>query len=621
MNAILTRWLSFTHWASQIGGLALLGLAFLLLAAHQGTGIPSALLAALAVLFACRALPQQGELPIPVMAITAALVVSVALSAVVHPIAGIVAVTGLPFLLLGVGLTLGFRLVEAQRTALLVLVAGLALLCAAWGFPDRLNQVRPYEAWFKDYNSAATLFNLGTFASLALAARLSGKARAASIAAALVLMTAVVYSASRGGLLTLAAGLVLLGIHQRSTVWHAIKQHRKLAPVVLVGGSAGLVYLASVSGMADRLSRLGSDESTFARWEMWKSGWHMVQDGNWLTGYGLGMWMHIYPAYRSAVDFESAGFMAHNDYVQVLVEGGPLLLLSVLGVALLSIKTALSKRTSREGAALAAGVSLVCLHATFNFPFYNAQLALVMGLMLGIALATRTPSMATASTGSARWWLRGQAAALIACIPFLFWIALESVTGLAAFSNGTWPSRLIPNLGKAEVVSALFGEHGERALTVEPRKTLATHYLGAAVGKIEDSLEVRRATLNKAIALYASATEPYPGAYVPAQTHLLYRGIEAGLFDKAEGAARIQALLEPLLARFPNKMELHLSWADLVLLKTDYPTAVRYIEDQQKRRTSMDFDRKVKLWKWSRNPVKHVLKGKELQESGVLNSH
>lgn len=616
MNAILARWNRITDWTSRNGGLVLLGLALTTLSAHQGTGIPSAFFAVLFMLAAGALLPLENRAHLLLLGVSGLLVTTVAISVAVHPTPGLIAVMGLPFLALGYSLSLGYRLSAHQRRAAIGLVLGLSLLCAAWGFPDRWNHVRPYEAWFNDYNSAATLFNLGVFAALALAVGSQGRARQVFVGLALLLMAAIVYSASRGGLLTLAVGLVLFALHSRAELGAQVRQHKGWLIPAAALGLAAVGYMAYTTGMADRMTRLGSDESTFARWSMWVAGWHMVQDGNWLTGYGLGMWMHLYPAYRSAADFESAGFMAHNDYVQTLVEGGPLLVCALVGIAAVSVWAALSKHSTRRGAALAAGVALVSAHATFNFPFYNAQLTLALGLMLGLALAENTAFTAISGRVAMKWttvqWL-----CLALAAPVLFWIALESVTGKAAFSSGSWPSRLIPNAGKVEVVSALFGENGDRAFTAEPRKTLATHYLGMGIGKTEDSLEVRRAALNKAIALYASATAPVPGAYVPAQTHLMFRGIEAGLFDKATTVPRIKALLAPLIQRYPNKTDLRMSWADAVLLEEGYPAALAYVEAQQKALTTMEFERKAKYWKRTRNPAAGNVSAAEVLEAGT----
>lgn len=616
MNAILARWNRITDWTSRNGGLVLLGLALVTFSAHQGTGIPSAFFAVLFLLAAGILLPLENRTNLTLLGLSGLLVASVAISVAVHPTPGLIAVMGLPFLTLGYSLSLGYRLAPHQRKAAVGLVLGLGLLCAAWGFPDRWAHIRPYEAWFSDYNSAATLFNLGVFASLALALDSRGVTRRVFAGFALLLMAAVVYSASRGGLLTLVFGLALVALRSRASLGEQVRSHNRLLIPAAIIGLLGVSYLAYTTGMVDRMMRLGSDESTFARWSMWVAGWHMVQDGNWLTGYGLGMWMHLYPAYRSAADFESAGFMAHNDYVQALVEGGPLLVSALVGVAALSLWAALSTHSTRRGAALAAGVALVSLHATFNFPFYNVQLTLALGLMLGVALADNT-AVKVVQGSLARKWTTTQWLCLAVAVPILFWIALESVTSKAAFSSGTWPSRLIPNAGKVEVVSALFGENGDRAFTAEPRKTLATHYLGAGIGRTGDSLEVRRATLNKAIELYARAPAPVPGAYVPAQTHLMFRGIEAGLFDKATTVPRIKALLAPLIQRYPNKTDLRMSWADAILLAEGYSAALTYVEAQQKTLTTMEFERKAKYWKRTRNPGARNVSAAEVLESGT----
>ena len=613
MNSILQRWDNFTQWFSRYSGQFFLSLTFLALAAHQGTGLPSGFLAVVCFLLALWRLPLETKSSAPQLWLTGLILVSVGFSFATHPVPGAVFVTALPFVMLSIGVGLGYRLPEQQRPISIALIAALAVACAAWGLPARWQALKPYESWFNDYNSAATLFNLGIFSSLALAVSTKGFVRKAMFGVAIVLGTAIGYSASRGGLLTLAIGLVLLGIHQRNAL---TRFKRLVLPVAIVGvGSLGL--LAARSGMLERLSRLGSDESTFARLSMWKAGWQMAQDNvNWVMGYGLGMWAQLYPAYRSGTDFESAGFMAHNDYVQTFVEGGPLLCTALVLFAGTAAWLAVHRQSSARGAALAAGVTLASVHATFNFPFYNAQLTVVLGLMLGLALAENKAIRVNVGKFG-RDLITGQALMLVVALPFIFWMALEAVTNQAAFASGTWPSRLIPNAGKVEVVEALFGTQAERAITTAPAKTLATHYLGMAIGRTEDSLEVRRATLNKAIAVYANARETAPGAFIPAQTHLLYRGAEAGLFEKAETVKRVKSLLEPLIAKYPARRDLHISWADALLMESGYATAEAYLDEQQKKMTTLDFDRKVSYWKRSRNPALKAMTNSEMSRAGV----
>lgn len=611
MNAILARWGLITNWASRNGGLVLLGLSLLILSAHQGTGIPSAFFALTALVVSGFRLPLDTRLSTPVVGITGLILTSLLLAAVVHPTPGVLPIMVIPFLVLCMSLTLGYRLEEGQRNKAAFLIVGVAALCALWGLPDRWAHRGPYESWFKDYNSAATLFNLGILAALSLAFSLNGRRRAVCFAFASCLLLAVVYSASRGGLLTLAAGLALVALRERSTLWVRISAHGRLFAGVGVTGLIGLGYVARATGMAERMSQLGSDESASGRLAMWKAGWHMLQDGHWMTGYGPGMWMHLYPAYRLPADYESAGFMAHNDYVQSLVEGGPLLCAALVTFALLACWLTVSAKSTRRGSLLAAGAAVASLHAAFNFPFYNAQLTLAMGLMLGLALA-ENKGVQVLTGAIAKRLTRLQLGVLIGLLPLVFWIALEAITGQAAFMNGTWPAKFIPNAGKLEVVTALFGAHAERALTAEPRKTLATHYLGMAVGRTEDSIEVRRDMLNKAIGLYAGAPAPVPGAYTPAQTHLMYRGIEAGLLDKAETVARIKGMLRVQIDRYPHKSDLRLAWADVLMLESGYPAAAAYLDAERKVLTTMDFERRATYWKRSRDPNKSSMSAAEI---------
>jgi len=100
-----------------------------------------------------------------------------------------------------------------------------------------------------------------------------------------------------------------------------------------------------------------------------------------LMGFGM-----LYPTYRSINEQDTAGLFVHNDYVQVLIEGGiPLfmcLILFVGGVGFFSIKL-LNRNTpiqdvSRLGYGIAIGAA--CGHALINFVFYSLPLMILIGI-------------------------------------------------------------------------------------------------------------------------------------------------------------------------------------------------------------------------------------------------
>ncbi len=108
-------------------------------------------------------------------------------------------------------------------------------------------------------------------------------------------------------------------------------------------------------------------------------------------GAGLGVFAAFYSARRPLWDQVTAGRFVHNDYVQFLLEGGPLLLLALLFVGAWSMY--LLRRTlvaqvqetafARAGFALAA--CALFAHAHINFVFYLYTLPLLLAVVLVLA--------------------------------------------------------------------------------------------------------------------------------------------------------------------------------------------------------------------------------------------
>lgn len=282
----------------------------------------------------------------------------------------------------------------AAGLSLVRLVAALVLVLGVIDF--LIIRSRPFSV-FEDVNAFAAFCNV--FAIMAIA-RLHARLRAEGIgralrsgtaAFALLALACLAATASRGGHLSFAFGLAVLGAllirHDRSA-W------KTLAASVL-SFAALLALIAPFQHHASALSRLASmdsDNSTSDRLEMLRSTWRMVEDGPWY-GSGLGSYKVRYLMVRSPDELSTTGDLAHNDYLQMLAEGGPvllgLLLLLALSVALAALRLwRTARRTNdRPGFVEAAGLvaALCCLfgHAALNFIFYVMPLALIAGLYLG----------------------------------------------------------------------------------------------------------------------------------------------------------------------------------------------------------------------------------------------
>ncbi|WP_419833590.1 O-antigen ligase family protein [Endozoicomonas atrinae] len=121
---------------------------------------------------------------------------------------------------------------------------------------------------------------------------------------------------------------------------------------------------------------------------IWEATWTLIQKMP-LTGYGLGAFMNLYSGER--LEFGSAGFFAHNDYLQLLLEGGPLflgLLLAYvafygwLGFRIVFTRREQIEEEHRELLAYVAIAMALSAHALLNYVFYVLSVQLLVGMVL-----------------------------------------------------------------------------------------------------------------------------------------------------------------------------------------------------------------------------------------------
>jgi O-antigen ligase len=186
-----------------------------------------------------------------------------------------------------------------------------------------------------------------------------------------------------------AALLILAGA---ALVWLlvTIVQRRSPIPLLLVAGSGCLgIIVCEWLIYADVATAPGAETvagGMAVRWTLIEAAIDMFAERP-LTGIGIFVFPLLYRQVRGPADDDSAGLFVHNDYVQLLVEGGPFLLVTLfpLGVMVLAkIRASLSVSKEEAGAgslgfALALGARLA--HALVNFVFYTAVLSVMAGLL------------------------------------------------------------------------------------------------------------------------------------------------------------------------------------------------------------------------------------------------
>ena len=159
-----------------------------------------------------------------------------------------------------------------------------------------------------------------------------GQARLLYGFAAALMGIAAIISGSRSGIISLAAGIVLIGfLNKRRTVGAVIDRAysfrlSRIGPMTLVTLSiiAGVVWVGAAPvverlGQAvDQLVRSGSPDVSRAM--IWRDTVKMVRDFP-ILGAGLGTYYTIYPTYANTEELFGLDY-AHNDYLQILAEAG-----------------------------------------------------------------------------------------------------------------------------------------------------------------------------------------------------------------------------------------------------------------------------------------------------------
>lgn len=222
----------------------------------------------------------------------------------------------------------------------------------------------------------------------------SRKADARSTAVLLLLgllSTVFIWTDSRGWMLTWACSMPLWSYFVYR-VTHTVRYSLTLLGLVLVA----FICFGDIHNFNMLLNLapqyVGTHISTVSRWLMWKATWHMYLSHPW-TGVGLGAYFLFYPHFRMVGEWVSAGTYDHNDYLQFLAEGGPINLLFIVLLPLLSLfwgwkqwkvwKIEHNNSHILEVIGLVTALFAIAGFAAGNFIYYNYPIAIITGLFLG----------------------------------------------------------------------------------------------------------------------------------------------------------------------------------------------------------------------------------------------
>ena len=290
------------------------------------------------------------------------------------------------FVLVAIGCAQLQKTVWTRLFGIFCLVGGFS---AAWGLLEFFCSQTRTNGPIVDPNAWAAMLNLFFFGLASIYLR-EEKHRYWLLPILALFCLAMFSAYSRVGVAVfMVAGLFLSG------VCASIKNLRK--PALMLVGTA-LVSFVAIHGTVSQLEATHHTEGYTVdvsqhgwtqRFAMWRGTVEIAKD-NPFFGAGPGTFVVQYPAHREPGDLRTLGYFAHNDYLQFLAEGGPILLLFLLllvgwlGLRLVkvSFEVARGDEARVESLVLIVAIGTVLLHSLMNFSLYQIQIQMLAGLLL-----------------------------------------------------------------------------------------------------------------------------------------------------------------------------------------------------------------------------------------------
>lgn len=224
---------------------------------------------------------------------------------------------------------------------------------------------------------------------------------------ALAMCAGIGLSASRGGVLALAAELVFLALIAIPTFFHSRREDKarragfliRSAAALLIGAGAiaGAVLLVGSEGLVANFSQIQAETvgelpagERFSRRDIWRATTELIKDHP-LTGVGLGAFQFAYTRYDQSSGIQRVE-QSHNDYLQIVADGGLIGgAIALVFVILLFVRGFSTLQThNRQKRAVVMGALAGCFAiAVHSFVEFNLQITSNAQLFLALAaLAT-----------------------------------------------------------------------------------------------------------------------------------------------------------------------------------------------------------------------------------------
>lgn len=382
-----------------------------------------------------------------------------------------------------------------------VVQAMLALLQAT-GILEVTGKNPPYPAGtYVNHNHLAGILEVAMLLLLARALLPARRADGATLAARYAvgaMALALVLCQSRGGWIAALAGGSILFLERAR---RQVSARQVVAGALVAATLAAFVVAAGGHQLAERAGSLQVDtlvEEEATRIGLWRASVRMVADHP-LRGVGVGGFRDAFQAYRPP-GLVVAPRHAHNDYLQVAVEGGLPALLLLLALVASLVRGLLAGRGEAQGAhslcrcqgALAVLVAVV-VHAFVDFnghiPANLGALALVLGTGLG--------AVAPQASLPARPWGPALVGASLLVPMLTLWMAsgfTQAEASLEASASEAEAGRLAAAVDRAREALEAMPISGRACKTLASTLEAASRRSDGALARryLEAACEVRR---------------------------------------------------------------------------------------------------------------------------------
>jgi O-antigen ligase len=161
-----------------------------------------------------------------------------------------------------------------------------------------------------------------------------------------------------------------------------------LASAIPVVAALGFAALFALSDRLPGLNRFFDDSiGQDMRFRALPTIWAMARDFG-AAGAGMGSFERVYYAFETDANLQAPYLnMAHNDWLQLVIEGGaPLVLLALAAIATIAIAITRLGRVDRPGSVAAAGIAAILgIASVFDYPLRTPTLQVIAVVLAAMA--------------------------------------------------------------------------------------------------------------------------------------------------------------------------------------------------------------------------------------------